>query len=166
MAPLQGAFVTTSLDLKYVIQQKMQRNGIPAARLADASGYTTSDLSRWFNGKLVLSNDQAKFIYSKVIEIEKLIAAVYPLPIDFRRGDAIRHILTKISDKELEFSVKNPASVSVPLAPVGGLMALSGMGTFQTFQGACSAEITDRVNRMLNGKATYQSKGEIRNECY
>ena len=140
--------MTTSLDLKNVIQLKMRQNNIPAARVADASGYTTSDLSRWFNGKLALTNDQAKHIYTKVTEIEKLIAAVYPLPIDFRRADTIREILAKISDRELEFSVKNLAAVE---RPVGGLMALSGMGA--TFQSACLAEISDRVNELLNKRA-------------
>ena len=143
----------TSLDLKNVIQQKMRQNGITDVAVAKATGCTKSDLSRWFNGKRELTNEQAKFVHSKVVALAELIAAVYPLPIDLRRADIVSNILTKISDKELEFSVKNPASVP-HLTPVGGLMALSGIGT--TFQTACLAEISDQVNRLLNKRTTYQ----------
>jgi Helix-turn-helix len=139
----------TSLDLKNVIQQKMRQNGITDVAVAKATGYTKSDLSRWFNGKRELTNEQAKFVYSKVVALTELIAAVHPLPIDLRRADVVSNILTKISDRELEFSVKNPL---VPHQPAPGLMALSGMGT--TFQSACLTEISDRVNQLLN-KRTY-----------
>jgi transcriptional regulator with XRE-family HTH domain len=107
-----------TLDIKNLVREKMAAHGLPAALVAEVSGVSTSALSRWFNGGLVLNSSIETRILDRVNQLVAFIELARPLPLDFRRSDTVKELLNQLSENELSISVRGKLE--------GGLLALAG----------------------------------------
>jgi|ERR1700723_340017 len=151
-----------ALEISSIVQNKIRQLGIPVMLLSELSGVSNATLSRWFAGSPI-GRAKELHVNSHLASLEKLIRLTAPLPLDFRQSATIKKLLAKVSDGDLLIQIQDGARNSPIPSAVGGLSALAGFGTgFQTFESACTEELSVQVSRLLNGRKrqTYENLKE------
>ena len=146
-------------EIRQFLPHRIDALGIPTSALAAISGMPQPELSGFFLGSRRPNINKLQRVVKCLEHLENLIDRCRPLPLDFRQSAAIKALLSKMSEGDLTIQIQDRTS---PI-PLGGLMALSGAGMgFQSFESACSEELSEKVNRLLNGRKrqTYENLKE------
>jgi hypothetical protein len=140
-------------EIRQFLPSRIDALGIPTSALAAISGMPQPELSGFFLGSRRPNINKLQRVVKCLEHLESLIERCRPLPLDFRQSAAIKALLAKMSEGDLTIQIQDRArSLSMPSA-VGGLSALAGVGmNFQSFESACSEELSEKVNQLLNGK--------------
>jgi hypothetical protein len=75
---------------------KVRELRIPLSTIAALSGVSNAELSTLFNRQKPCTSEKAARIWKAVKDISILVDFVHPIPVDFRRCDALKQAIARI----------------------------------------------------------------------
>jgi hypothetical protein len=95
-----------TLDILTTVADRMSRYKIPASLVASLADISGGRLSTFLNGQTSLPNDLALRLNQVTNSLVQLVESARPLPLDFKRANTLREVLSRIQSGELQVIIR------------------------------------------------------------
>jgi transcriptional regulator with XRE-family HTH domain len=91
-----GATMAATFSIESVLKRELPSYGIPASTIAFLAGISSGALSKYLNGSVNVPAEHELRLRNALSALKRLIERARPLPLDYRKVEAIRESLEMV----------------------------------------------------------------------